>query len=104
MSSDKVASGRSLIECEHCGKLIGVAFTCPHCGCSRSMANDTRTEEKQAVAYRTETTDSGLSTFKGLFVLIGGILIIIGIACPPAGVSMVALVALGRLVSSFGKD
>jgi predicted RNA-binding Zn-ribbon protein involved in translation (DUF1610 family) len=104
MSSGKMASGRSLIECAHCGKLIGVAFTCPYCGSSRSLANDTRIEEKQEVSYRSETTDSSFSAFKGLFVVIGGILIIVGITCPPAGISMFSIVMLGALVSSFGKD
>lgn len=54
--------------------------------------------------YMPTSSSDGSSAFSSLFVVIGGIIIIVAIFCPPVGIPVISLYALGRLVSSFGKD
>jgi hypothetical protein len=91
--------------CGYCGypKASPEPYTCPGCG----RRPNEPTQKKDSDHYsggRGNGGSSGADAFNGLLVFVGGAIILLAIFCPPVGIPAISLFAIGKLISSFGKN
>jgi hypothetical protein len=116
------------VPCESCGHFFGYNSTrCPKCSFLRKASrhrwkSEAITDKADVTptvqtnrsdniqhghlrqSYSTGAESDPFSILKGAMVFLGGVVILLAIFCPPVGIPAISLFALGKLISSFGKD
>ena len=116
------------VPCESCGHPFGYnSLRCPKCSFLRKASrhnwisnaitdkadvtrnlqtnqSDNIQHEHLRQGYSAGAESDPFGILKGPMVFLGGVVILLAIFCPPVGIPAISLFALGKLISSFGKD